>query len=236
MAGLVRAIAALGAAGLGRYAVVGGIAVTARLGQAHRATADVDAVVDETTPPDAVEAVLALPNSERDTGGEHRVWVQGTRVEFLPVEPIVASDLDGVPPGDALFVASHTWALDRATPLTVVAEQDVAISATAPFATPGALVAMKLHAIETRSRTGEHKRGGDAWDLYRILLDLDIDGAVTAELVGAPDPLRGLMAEAVARVLVDGAARTVGWMRGGDDRMASVHVEELRALAALVDG
>src|SRR5439155_24751893 len=51
MVPLVRAVAALADAGVGRYAIVGGVAVAARLNQAHRATADVDTVVDETTPP-----------------------------------------------------------------------------------------------------------------------------------------------------------------------------------------
>jgi hypothetical protein len=38
---------------------------------------------------------------------------------------------------------------------------------------------MKLHAIEDRSDTaGQHKRAGDAWDIYRILVDLDADGSV----------------------------------------------------------
>ena len=44
MVGLIKAVQALSAAQLGRYAVVGGVAVTVRLGNAHRATADVDTV------------------------------------------------------------------------------------------------------------------------------------------------------------------------------------------------
>lgn len=231
MVGLVRAVAALGNAGLARHAVVGGVAVTARLGQAHRATADVDTVVDDTTPPDAVEAVLALPGSTPDPGQPHRVWVDGTKIEFLRVEPVTAGDLEGVPDVDALFVASHTWALDQATPLTVIAQEDRKVTATAPFATAGPLVAMKLHAIQTRSTLGPDKRGGDAWDIYRLLLDLDADGAVTAELAAAPDPLPKLVASAARRVLLDGARRAIGWMRAGDSQMAAVRAEELRALA-----
>src|SRR5580658_4413478 len=56
MVGLTRAVAALGELGLDGYVIVGGIAVTARLGQAHRATADVDTVIDEVAIPDAIEA------------------------------------------------------------------------------------------------------------------------------------------------------------------------------------
>lgn len=121
MVGLVRAVASLDEAGLGRHAVIGGVAVNARLGQAHRATADVDTVVDETTPPDAVEALLALPGAQPDPTGRHRVRIHGTKVEVIGVGPIHEGDLNGIPTKDALFVASHSWALDTATPLTVIA-------------------------------------------------------------------------------------------------------------------
>lgn len=107
MVPLVRAVAALADAGVGRYAVVGGVAVAARLNHAHRATADVDTVVDETTPRDAIEALLALPDTVRDPSAEHRVLVGGTKVEFLGVGPLNESDLDGIPTKDAPFVASN---------------------------------------------------------------------------------------------------------------------------------
>jgi len=110
MVRLVRAVAALDEAGVGRYAIVGGVAVAARLGQAHRATADVDTVVDETTPPDAVEALLALPDTVRDPSADHRVLVGGTKVEIIGVGPLDEPDLAGIPTKGALFVASHVWA------------------------------------------------------------------------------------------------------------------------------
>lgn len=47
MHGLVLAVARMSEADLGRWAVIGGVAVAARLGQAHRVTADVDTVVDQ---------------------------------------------------------------------------------------------------------------------------------------------------------------------------------------------
>jgi len=237
MVPLVRAVAALGDAGVGRYAVVGGVAVAARLNRAHRATADVDTVVDETTPPDAIEALLALPGTARDLSADHRVLVGGTKVEFLGVGPLNESDLDGIPSKDALFVASHVWALDTASPITVVAAAAVDVRATAPFATPAALIAMKLHAIEDRSNTGgQHKRAGDAWDIYRILVDLDIDSSVREEFRLASGTLRDLVRDAAERVLVTAASRTIGWLRAGDDAMAAVTSEELRLVGrALID-
>ncbi|MEO7571541.1 MAG: hypothetical protein ABIX10_03825 [Acidimicrobiales bacterium] len=50
--------------------------------------------------------------------------VGGTKVEFLGVGPLNESDLEGIPTKDALFVASHAWALDTASPITVVAGAD----------------------------------------------------------------------------------------------------------------
>jgi hypothetical protein len=74
MPGLVRAVGALERAAIGRYAVVGGIAVATRLGEAHRATIDVDAVVDDSPRgPSAVEALLALPDADPDPGVRTRV-------------------------------------------------------------------------------------------------------------------------------------------------------------------
>ena len=99
-------------------------------------------------------------------------------VRSLGVGPLDEPYPDGIPTKDARFVASHVWALDADPPITVVAGVDLDVRATAPFATPAALVAMKLHAIETRRGVGQDKRAGDAWDLYRILVDLDADATV----------------------------------------------------------
>ena len=237
MVPLVRAVAALGEAGVGRYAVVGGVAVAVRLGQAHRATADVDTVVDETSPPDAVEALLALPDTVRDASADHQVLVAGTKVEILGIRPLAEPDLEGIPTKDALFVASHVWALDSASPITVVAAAAADVRASAPFATPAALIAMKLHAIEDRSNTtGQHKRAGDAWDIYRILVDLDIDGSVRTAFRAASGTLRDLVRDAAERVLVTAAARTTGWLRAGNDEMAAVTAEELRLVGRALIG
>jgi len=54
MRALVRAVAQMSEADLGRWAVIGGVAVAARLGLAHRVTADVDTVVDQDRLPAAI--------------------------------------------------------------------------------------------------------------------------------------------------------------------------------------
>jgi hypothetical protein len=146
MGRLVAAAAKIAGSQLGRYAIIGGVAVSARLGQAHRSTADLDAVVDDATPPPAI--------------------------------------------------------------------------------------AMKLHAIEDRRPSGGiDKRASDAWDMYRIFLDLDRGGAVRSELGRLPQPLRRVVGQALQRIFIERAGRTSSWLRSGDDRMAAVNPEELAVLA-----
>jgi hypothetical protein len=230
MTRLVRAAAKLGTAPLGRYAIIGGVAVSARLRQAHRATADLDAVVDDTTPPPAIETLLNLPGARSDHTGTHRVLIDGIKVEVQGTEPFAAHDLDGLTDKQILYVGAHRYALETATLVTLVAQTD-RTRATVPVATPGALIAMKLHAIEDRrSLGGLDKRASDAWDMYRILLDLDAAGSVRDELAALPSALRRVVHSAGERIFVERVVRTIGWMKFGDDRMAAITAEELVAL------
>lgn len=231
---LVRAAAKVADANLGRYAIIGGVAVSARLGQAHRSTADIDTVVDDLTPPPAIETLLAVPGARADPTGDHRVLIGGVMVEIQGTEPFAPADLDGLTDKQILYVGSHRYALESATGITLVAQAEQA-RATVPVATPGALFAMKLHAIEDRRPSGGlDKRAGDAWDLYRILLDLDRSGAVRDELVVLPQPLRAVIADTTERILVERATRTVSWLKAGDEQMAVVGAAELQALGQSV--
>jgi len=230
--GLVRAVHRLANAPVGPYAIVGGVAVTVRLGEAHRATADVDTVVQDDRSPLAIDVLKRLPGAEPDPDVAHRVYVDGTKIEVLPVGVIEHDeDLEGIPDKDALFVGGHAWALATGSEIEVVAAEDPDRRVFARFATPGALVAMKLHAIEDRSFTsGVDKRAGDGWDLFRILVDLDGAGAVREEFAEALPTLRRLTLDAAERILVTQAARTSGWMRSGDGAMGEVSAGELRAV------
>lgn len=78
------------------------------------------------------------------------------------------------------------------------------------------------------------KRASDAWDLYRLLLDLDRNGDLCGELDNAPSALRRLVATATDSVLMAGATRTVGWLRAGNDQIGAVTAAELRHLATPV--
>jgi hypothetical protein len=119
MVGLIQAVAALGDSGLNDYVIVGGVAVAARLGQAHRATTDVDTVIDEVAHPNAIEILLAHPDALPDPSGAHRVRIAGTKVEMIGVGPVDDDSFEGMTDLQTLFVASHTWALATAMPLTL---------------------------------------------------------------------------------------------------------------------
>lgn len=229
MVHLVRAVAKLSNAGLSQYAVIGGVAVSARLGQAHRATADVDAVFDETEPPEAIETLLALPGAEPDPTSAYRVRIEGTKVELIGMESVSEEDFEGMTDAQVLFIGSHSWAMTTASELTVVARSDPVARAKAPFASPAALVGMKLHALLNRRATGgREKRAGDGWDLFRLLTDCDRDGSLAGGLLGAPATFLGVVRVALDAALVTGAPRTRSLMAAGDDQMAAVTVEEIR--------
>jgi hypothetical protein len=217
---------------MGRYALVGGIAVAARLGGAHRATTDIDAVVEDSPRgPSAVEALLALSDTAPDPDARTRIMVGGTKVELLEVGDVGPRELEGVPDNDALFVSSHAWGLETASRLTITAASDPLGSVAPWVATAPALVAMKLHAIEDRRGDSVLKRASDAWDLYRLLVDLDRDGQIRSVLATAPDPLPKLVRSAALRVLVSGATRTRSWLLQGDAVMASIRADDLRTVA-----
>lgn len=233
---LVGAVGRLSDAGLNRWAIIGGVAVTARLRRAHRATTDVDTVVDESIPPDAVDALLALDGAEPGDKA-HRVLVDGTKIEFIAVDAldIDHDDLDGLTERQQLFVVAHRWALDTAEELTVEGWLDDAgptVSARAPFATPEALLAMKLHAIADRSVGFDQrrKRGGDAWDLHQMLTHLDRDGRIREALSTAPTRVRSLVGRALEHRFIAESKLTVTWLRELDEA-ADVTVAELEMLA-----
>jgi hypothetical protein len=78
---LIQAAARLAQVDFGSFAIIGGIAVTARLGRAHRATADLDTVVDDDTPPPALDVLRGLDGATPDPIEPHRVYLDGTKVE-----------------------------------------------------------------------------------------------------------------------------------------------------------
>lgn len=226
MVGLVAAIAAVVDAATGPYAIVGGVGVSARLGGAFRATSDVDTLVDVNEEPTLVNLLVAR-GADHDKDADHRVYVDGTKVETIQVGEVTDAELDGLSDDDALFVAGGGFALSTATPLTVVASSAPSVRASALFATSAGLVATKLHAIATRSAAGAAKRGSDAADLFNLLI-FDGPAVATGLQIDASPTLRRLVSEGVRTYLVAGAARSVAWMRA-----ANVAIEPIPAAAEL---
>jgi hypothetical protein len=192
----------------------------------------VDTVVDQDHLPTAIAVLRALPSAIADpAGGPPRILLQGTKVELMEVGLMPdADDLGDLPERQRLFVSAHSWALATAAALTVITMEPDSEQATAPFATPAALVAMKLHAIQDRSGDGQVKRAGDAWDIHQLLSHHNRNGQISDALRTGPEPLRLAVHAAAQRVLVDGAARARAWLRTGGGAQAGVSTEEIARL------
>lgn len=114
---LVRALAELESAGLPRHALIGGVAVMVRLSQSHRATQDLDEVVEPSLPTAAV--LIAGPGAV-----EHRAETAGgVRVDLISVgdrdlRSLQASDLPDQD-DERLFALAHDFALRSAEPALI---------------------------------------------------------------------------------------------------------------------
>ena len=173
-----------------RLAIIGGMAVTCRLGGVHRATGDIDAVADEVVGVAVesgaqvlVEAGVAEPDP---TERHHRVFIDGTKLEIIDTQEL-PPDVTDLPQLNQLFVLGHRWALESAEPLRVVVTGSD-VDAVLPVATPPALLATKLHAFCDRQQ--EEKKASDAYDIYRLLETYDHDGAHRGRDVARPEEPR----------------------------------------------
>lgn len=220
---LVRAMARLSDAGLGPYALVGGLAVMCRLSAVHRATQDVDTVV-ETTVPTAVEIITSSVGAP-DPSNPNRAIVNGIKVDVIDTEVFRYRDLDGIEPGDQLFVVSHRWALDTATEIEIVAGE---ATASIPVATPSALVAMKSGAVMGGRSREPRKRASDLYDVYRLVLEHDRAGGIGEPLAAAPFGLGRLLGATLRTHVIEEAERAVRWLVDGGPELAAVTPDDLR--------
>ena len=81
--------------------------------------------------------------------------VGGVKLDVIATLPLSPDSLDGIDLKGQLFMAAHRWALESATPVTL---RTGGAKATVLVATPAALVAMKLHALQDR-RSGTPGEG-----------------------------------------------------------------------------
>jgi hypothetical protein len=145
------------------FALIGGLAVMARLGHAHRGTQDIDTAVDhEGTIPSHLDVVV-----DPAASNEKRLASRPVKVDSIEVGGTPALDMD---PEDLpeeefhrAFVLSHRWAFDTASELTLrcVPRQGPDAIVTCRVATPAALVAMKIQSAPRRPPAGIQKAAND---------------------------------------------------------------------------
>jgi hypothetical protein len=212
LAGLLGALEALTAPELPDVAVVGGIAVNIRLATsaaAHRATSDID-VVAHAELPTALEVLTADAR------------MAGVDFDVIETQPITPDELDGFDDGNKLFLAGHRWALDTAEPVRLAADGRLVV---VPVATAAGLVAAKSHALGFgRPQRRATKRGGDLYDVFRLLEVFDAQGAGATALTSAPCELGRIVGAVVRAEVLASPARTTRSML---DAGGAVTVERL---------
>jgi len=232
MVPLVRAAGALTSAELPPCSIIGGVAVAVRLGRAVRATADLDAVTDYRFTPTALDVLRRREDAVYDPAEPHSITVAGAEIQFQDVAPIDDAEIAELQGTDLLYVAGHAHALIAATPIRIVARDGgTEVAAVIRVASPGALMAMKLHAYLDRRRVaGPDKRPGDLWDIYHLLLHQGREAA--ADLAGANPRLCAVVSDFTRAHLVDDAARARAVLRlSSDERYEAITADELRLAA-----
>ena len=109
MVPLVRAAAALETEDIPPFAVIGGVAVTVRLGRVMRATADLDAVTDQRYTPTALEILCSRDDTAYDATHPHTITISGAEVQFQDVEPVGDADVS--------HLEDRTCSTSRHTPM-----------------------------------------------------------------------------------------------------------------------
>lgn len=191
---------------LAQPVVVGGLAVMIRLGTAHRATQDLDALRrrDEGGAT-GLEILSTAGATEMDEVGGLIATSRGNvRVDVLESGP---HELDRTftDATDRLEATAHIWALETATPVLIRAISiDRSVEATtsdttaaiALVARPGPLVAMKMKASVDRFAA---KEATDLLDVVRLVTDPATAGLVVSEFAAVDTQLRADVASHVQK-------------------------------------
>ena len=144
------------------WALVGGVAVAVNLAGFHRATADLDSVSIDG---DAAIAVLTQHGASRSGLGVEFAGQGTATVKFDIIDVSIGAD------DDPSYLA-HRFGLDTMRIRTIVVTDrsgQVLTTIEIPVATPAALVAMKLQAVELRRQSRPEKRSGDLCDIVRLV-------------------------------------------------------------------
>ena len=182
------------------YALVGGLAVSVRLGFTHRTTLDLDAVTD-----DQRQMVDVLVDAGNERRGDSVILGPDLKLDVLDVSE-----------GDPEYIPflTHRFAFDSraAVSVRVIGESGEELAtATVPTARPSALVAMKLGISEGVGRQRDpNKVGSDAFDVLRLLQRYGPE-VLADELIAFASPaLTDSLEWLATQHLVDGADRTAG--------------------------
>ena len=171
------------------FAVIGGLAVLARLEGAHRVTDDLDTVA--TQHGDEPTVVTAVMNAEGVDG-----YLDGTKIDCIAVGDTSAAELheEQLPDAeeDRVFVLAHRWALDTAEELVVTAGGgSTSLHVRCQFASPAGLVAMKRQCAPRRRAARVHKAGGDYLDIFRLSSHPALTRPIALSFRTAPHDLGG---------------------------------------------
>jgi hypothetical protein len=202
---LVVALKRLAAPAAPPFTLVGGLAVLSRLARPYRVTTDLDAVTLGPERDDFLEVIVGPGVRPGGATERNRLYIDDVKVDFIPTGELDREGFDLLPEKPALFALAHYWAMTTSTSLSI--SDDAGVTATCRVATPAAIVAMKLHALQDRRGERPEKIASDCRDLYLLLEAFDRDGSVGAAIAAAPSPLSSLVENAVQRELVDGAVR-----------------------------
>ncbi|MCB0977128.1 MAG: hypothetical protein KDB02_06675 [Acidimicrobiales bacterium] len=203
--------------------LIGGLAVMCRVGTPHRATVDLDALARGLA---GVHVDLAALAVSAPGGGQYTfdgdLELDVIDVSPDPVDALVSelgwpdvqlSDLE-------LNVVAHCWAHDTATPLDLVAADE--LDGTRLAAAPGryvasalGLVTMKSTTVPLRASAKPEKRASDLYDLGRLIET----GALNGGLSTLHEALRTVVAERLHGWFVEdrGRDRTFRDVRRFDD-------------------
>jgi hypothetical protein len=142
----------VGSVSLEHFALIGGLAVMARLGRTHRGTQDIDTAVDqEGTMPTSIAVVIEDAGSTEGGPRRQQVGVDSIEVGSTPAIDLQPVDLPEEEFSRA-FILSHRWAFDSASQMRFRCDQRRGRTAIVAcrVATPAALVAMKLQSAPRR--------------------------------------------------------------------------------------
>ena len=224
---VVRAIRALEAlpSNLPPWALIGGVAVSVNLAGQHRPTGDLDSVSLDR------EETIALLTANGATLTTNGVALGDTTgaVEFDVIDVSVGDEEDGA-------YLAHRLALESATPVRLMVvdrRSKPLVDHTLTVATPGALVAMKLHAVAGRRAVRPDKRSGDLFDIASLVIRHG-PTSIADELNAAPEPLVVSCADLVGRYFQSELTATMRSLRvDSREQVNSLISEDLKDVATL---